>query len=147
MNTLFLLIIAVPAIEIFVMIKVGQNIGAINTIILIFFTAIVGIYYAKLEGINTLRSGFFNIYKNKVPVYEIFSGASIAIAAFLLILPGFITDIFGFILLVPLSRNIIINNLINRNKMDIRVKKEDVIDGDIIEDNEKIEKKKNSDEL
>ena len=146
MNTLFLLIIAVPATEILVMIKVGQNIGVINTIILIFFTAIVGIYYAKLEGLNTLRSGFLNIYKNKVPVYEILSGASIAIAAFLLILPGFITDILGFILLVPLSRNIIINNFIKKNKMSSQVEQENVIDGDIIED-EKIKKKDRSDEL
>ncbi len=146
MNTLFLLIIAVPATEILLMIKVGQNIGAINTIILIFFTAIVGIYYAKLEGLNTLRSGFLNIYKNKVPVYEILSGASIAIAAFLLILPGFITDILGFILLVPLSRNIIINNFIKKNKMSSQVEQENVIDGDIIED-DKLKKKDRSDEL
>ena len=90
------------------MIKMGQQIGAFNTILVIFITAILGIYYAKIEGLNTLRSGMANLYKNKIPLYEMFSGASIGIAAILLILPGFISDIIGFILLVPFTRKILI---------------------------------------
>ena len=108
MNTLLLILIGVPAVEIFVMIKIGQNIGALTTVGLIFLTAIVGIYFAKIEGLNTLRSGVYNLYKNKIPLFEIFSGASIALAALLLILPGFITDTFGFLLLIPFTRKIII---------------------------------------
>ena len=108
MNTLFLFLIGIPAIEIFVMIKIGQNIGALSTIGLIFLTAIVGVYFAKIAGINTLRSGIYNLYKNQIPLYEIFSGASIALAAMLLILPGFITDTFGFLLLIPTTRKFII---------------------------------------
>merc|ERR1712127_837135 len=104
MNTLLLLIIATPAIEIFFMIKVGQQVGAFNTVLLIFLTAFVDVYYARIEGLNTLRSGISNLYKNKTPIYEIISGASIALAAALLILPGFITDLFGFSLLFPITR-------------------------------------------
>ena len=96
MNSLLFLLIAIPSIEIFVMIKIGQNIGALNTVVLIFLTAIIGIYYAKIEGLNTLRSGVYNIYKNKVPIFELISGASIAVAALFLIIPGFITDAIGF---------------------------------------------------
>ena len=99
MNTILLFLIAIPAIEIYVMIKIGQNIGAFSTVSLIFVTAIIGVYFAKLEGLSTLRSGVYNLYKNKIPLYEMISGATIALAAILLIIPGFITDFFGFIVL------------------------------------------------
>ena len=108
MNSLLLLLIAVPALEIFVFIKVGGIFGALNTILLIITTAVVGIYFAKLEGLNTIKSGIENIYKNKPPIYEILSGASIAFAALLLILPGFITDGIGFLLLIPFTRRLLI---------------------------------------
>ena len=105
MNTVLLLIILIPVIEIFLFIKIGSQIGAITTIILIFTTAIVGVYYAKYEGINTLRSGFAQISKNKAPTYEMISGAAIAFAALLLIIPGFATDILGFLIIFPVTRN------------------------------------------
>ena len=137
MNSLLFLLIAIPSIEIFVMIKIGQNIGALNTVVLIFLTAIIGIYYAKIEGLNTLRSGVYNIYKNKVPIFELISGASIAIAALFLIIPGFITDAIGFLLLIPFSRNIIINLFLKKQKI---VKKNDkIIEGEILKDKDKDE--------
>ncbi len=137
MNSLLFLLIAIPSIEIFVMIKIGQNIGALNTVVLIFLTAIIGIYYAKIEGLNTLRSGVYNIYKNKVPIFELISGASIAIAALFLIIPGFITDTIGFLLLIPFSRNIIINLFLKKQKI---VKKNDkIIEGEILKDKDKDE--------
>ena len=117
MNSLLFLLIAIPTVEIFVMIKIGQNIGALNTIALIFLTAVVGIYFAKIEGLNTLRSGVYNIYKNKVPIFEIISGASIAVAALFLITPGFVTDTLGFLLLIPLTRKVIINFFLRKNKV------------------------------
>ena len=132
MNTLLLILIGVPAIEIFVMIKIGQNIGALTTVSLIFLTAIVGIYFAKIAGLNTLRSGVYNLYKNKVPLFEIFSGASIALAALLLILPGFITDTFGFLLLIPFTRKIIIKSFITKENISIK-KTEKYIDGEIVD--------------
>ena len=132
MNTLLLILIGVPAIEIFVMIKIGQNIGALTTVSLIFLTAIVGIYFAKIAGLNTLRSGVYNLYKNKVPLFEIFSGASIALAALLLILPGFITDTFGFLLLIPFTRNIIIKSFMTKKNISIK-KTEEYIDGEIVD--------------
>ena len=140
MNTLLLLIIGIPAIEILIMIKVGQHIGALNTILLIFLTALIGIYYAKIQGINTLKSGFLNLYQNKMPIYEMVSGASIAIAASLLILPGFLTDVIGFTLLFPFTRKIIIKSFIKKeyeNKPN-----NNVVDGEIIE-----EKKDDKDEI
>tara|TARA_B100000214_G_scaffold308073_1_gene239370 strand:+ start:527 stop:889 length:363 start_codon:yes stop_codon:yes gene_type:complete len=119
------------------MIKIGQNIGALNTVVLIFLTAIIGIYYAKIEGLNTLRSGVYNIYKNKVPIFELISGASIAVAALFLIIPGFITDAIGFLLLIPFSRNIIINLFLKKQKI---VKKNDkIIEGEILKDKDKDE--------
>ena len=133
MNTLLLSLIGIPAIEIFVMIKIGQNIGALSTVGLIFLTAIVGIYFAKIEGLNTLRSGIYNLYKNKVPLFEIFSGASIAFAALLLIFPGFITDTFGFLLLIPFTRKIIIKYFISRKNISVKQEAEKYIDGEIIE--------------
>tara|TARA_B100001029_G_C14991203_1_gene412154 strand:- start:314 stop:736 length:423 start_codon:yes stop_codon:yes gene_type:complete len=132
MNTLLLFLIGIPAIEIFVMIKIGQNIGALTTVSLIFLTAIVGIYFAKIEGLNTIRSGVYNLYKNKVPVFEIFSGASIALAALLLIFPGFITDTFGFLLLIPFTRKIIIKSFITNKNISTK-KAEKYIDGEIVD--------------
>ena len=144
MNTLLLIIIGLPILEVTLMIKIGQQIGAFNTVLIIFFTAIVGIYYAKSEGINTIRSGMTNLYKNKIPFYEIFSGASIAIAATLLILPGFISDAVGFLLLIPFTRKIVINFLL-KNKYQDKSRKErgEIIDAEIIEK----DKEKGKDEL
>ena len=105
MNTVLLSLILIPAIEIFLFIKIGSQIGAIATILLIFTTAIVGVYYAKYEGLNTLRSGFTQMSKNKAPTYEMISGAAIAFAAVLLIIPGFATDILGFLIIFPITRN------------------------------------------
>ena len=109
MNALILLIIGIPAVEIYLMIKVGGFIGALNTIFLIFFTAVTGVYFAKLAGLSTLKSGFSQIVKNEIPIYEILSGAALGVAAFLLIMPGFLTDTIGFLLIFPLTRKIIIN--------------------------------------
>jgi UPF0716 protein FxsA len=105
MNSLLLSILLVPVIEIYLLIKIGSQIGAITTILLIFTTAIVGIYYAKYEGLNTLKSGFSQLSNNKTPTYEMISGAAIAFAALLLIIPGFVTDVFGFLLIFPISRS------------------------------------------
>ena len=144
MNILFLLLIGVPAIEIFIMIKVGQNIGALNTISLILLTAITGIYFAKIAGLNTLRSAIYKLYKNKdqIPRFEIISGAAIAFAALLLIIPGFVTDVFGFLLLIPLTRNMI-TNLYLKEKSNVNTGPKDYIDGEVI----KKEEDKNKDEL
>ena len=132
MNTFFLIFICLPALEIFLMIKIGAEIGALNTVALIFLTAIIGIYYARLQGIQTLKSGLINLYQNKVPVYELIAGASIAFAALLLIIPGFFTDIIGFILLIPFSRKLLFN-LIIKNKTEINKKRnENIIDGEIV---------------
>ena len=109
MNSILLLIILIPVIEIYLLIKIGSQIGAITTILLIFTTAIVGIYYAKYEGLNTLRSGFAQLSKNEAPTYEMISGAAIAFAALLLIIPGFATDILGFLIIFPISRKLIFN--------------------------------------
>ena len=111
MNTLLLTIILVPIVEIYLFIKIGSNIGAFNTISLIFITAIIGVIYARYEGLNTLKSGFTQLVKNEVPAYEIISGAAIAFASFLLILPGFATDLIGFLLIFPLTRKLIFGNL------------------------------------
>ena len=116
MNSLILLIITVPLIEIFLMIKVGSVIGAFNTILLIFFTAITGIYYAKLEGLNTLRSGLSQLVKNEIPTYELLSGETIAIAAVLLIFPGFLTDFVGFFLIIPFTRKILFKFIFHKLK-------------------------------
>ena len=132
MNTVLLLIIAVPTIEIFLMIKIGQNIGALNTIALIFLTAFIGIFFARLEGLNTLKSGINNLYKNKIPIYEMIAGASIAFAAVLLIIPGFMTDFIGFLLLVPFTRRKIINLFIKKKRKPIDEKK-DYIEGEILD--------------
>ena len=131
MNSFFLLFIGLPVLEIYLMIKMGAKIGALYTIALIFLTAIIGVYFAKLQGIQTLKSGMVNIYQNKVPIYEILSGASIAIAALLLIVPGFFTDFFGFLLLIPFTRKIIFNITL-KNKDKVKVNKDEIIDGEVI---------------
>ena len=115
MNSILLLIILIPVIEIYLFIKIGSQIGALSTILLIFATAIIGVYYAKFEGLNTLKSGFVQISKNKSPTYEVLSGAAIAIAALLLIIPGFATDILGFLIIFPLTRKIIFNKFAKKN--------------------------------
>ena len=136
MNPFFLLFIGLPALEIFLLIKIGGQVGALTTVTLIFLTAIIGIYFAKLQGIKTFKSGMVNLYQNKIPVYEMMSGASIAIAALLLIIPGFFTDLFGFLLLIPFTRKIFFK-LTFKNKPMTDIKKENnTIDGEVI-DNKK----------
>jgi UPF0716 protein FxsA len=129
MNSILLLIILIPIIEIYLFIKIGSQIGAITTILLIFSTAIIGIYYAKYEGINTLKSGFIQLSNNEAPAYEIISGAAIAFAAILLIIPGFATDILGFLLIFPISRNFFLRSFSNKFKQKKKVKN-NFIDGD-----------------
>tara|TARA_Y100001970_G_C13735606_1_gene603659 strand:+ start:35 stop:460 length:426 start_codon:yes stop_codon:yes gene_type:complete len=129
MNTILLAIILVPVIEIYLLIKIGSQIGAITTISLIFTTAIVGIYYAKYEGLNTLKSGFLQLSKNQSPTYEVISGAAIAFAALLLIIPGFATDLIGFILIFPFTRKIIFKRFSKKNNNEDK-KKNDYIDAD-----------------
>ena len=129
MNTALLTIILVPVIEIYLFIKIGSQIGAIKTISLIFITAIIGIYYAKYEGLNTIKSGFSQLVKNKVPAYEIISGAAIAFAAILLIIPGFATDIFGFLLIFPFTRKLFLKNFSKKFK-DKTIKKKPFIEGE-----------------
>ena len=133
MNSFFLIFLAIPALEIFLMIKIGGKIGALSTISLVFFTAVIGLYFAKIEGIKTIRSGFLNLYQNKTPIYEIISGASIAIAALLLIIPGFFTDTVGFLLLIPITRKFLINLLVRKN-IKVNNNESKTLDGEIIED-------------
>ena len=137
MNPVLLSIILIPILEIYLFIKIGSQIGAFNTILLVFITAIIGVYYAKYEGLNTIRSGFMQIIKNQVPAYEIISGAAIAFAAILLIIPGFATDFLGFLLIFPITRKLIFGNLSNKFKKN-EVKKNNYIDGEYedIEDND-----------
>ena len=125
MNTVILTIILVPIIEIYLFIQIGSQIGAFNTISLIFITAILGIFYARYEGLNTLKSGISQLVKNQVPAYEIISGAAIAFAALLLIIPGFATDIIGFLLIIPLTRKVILGKISNkiRTKTEAQKKK------------------------
>ena len=139
MNPILLTIILVPAIEIYLLIKIGSHIGAMSTILLIFTTAIIGIYYAKYEGLNTLKSGFTQLSKNETPAYEVISGAAIAFAALLLIIPGFATDALGFLLIFPYSRKMIFKKFSKKFKPKEN-KKNNFIDGefeDIEEDNDK----------
>ena len=136
MNTFFLIFIGLPALEIFLMIKIGGKIGALNTLALIFLTAALGLYFARVQGLQTLKSGIINLYQNKAPIYELISGASIAFAALLLIIPGFLTDLIGFLLLIPISRNLLFKITIsdkNFKNMSGKIKKENkTIDGEII---------------
>jgi len=129
MNPILLLIILVPVIEIYLLIKIGSQIGAITTIFMIFMTAIIGVYYAKYEGLNTLKSGFAQISKNETPAYEVISGAAIAFAALLLIIPGFFTDALGFLLIFPISRKFIFNRLAKKFKSK-ETEKNNFIEGD-----------------
>ena len=142
MNVVLLFIIGIPLIEIYLMIKIGSVIGAFNTIFLIFFTAITGVYFARLEGLNAIKSGFGQLVRNELPVYEIISGAALAFAALLLIIPGFITDVFGFLLLIPFTRNMI-TNLYLKEKPNVDTSPKDYINGEVI----KKEEDKNKDDL
>jgi len=141
MNAVILFIIGIPLVEIYLLIKVGGIIGAFNTIFLIFFTAIMGVYFARLEGLNAVRSGFSQLVKNELPIYEIISGAALAFAALLLIIPGFLTDLVGFLLIVPVTRKFFIRSIsskFNRKKND-----EDIIEGSI-EENKQDNNNKNN---
>ncbi len=138
MNTVLILIISIPIIEIYLFIKIGSQIGAINTILLILATAIIGVAYARYEGFNTLKSGMAQLVKNELPVYEIMSGASLAFAAFLLILPGFATDIFGILLIVPFTRKLILRRFVSKRKYN---KNKDFIEGDYEDINDDHDKK------
>mgnify|MGYP001319360151 FL=1 len=128
MNPILLSIILIPIIEIYLFIKIGSQIGAITTILLIFITAVVGVYYAKYEGLNTLKAGFLQLSRNEAPAYEIVSGAAIAFAAILLIIPGFATDIFGFLLIFPISRKFFFSKF--AKKFNHKKEKNNFIDGD-----------------
>ena len=141
MNAVILFIIGIPLVEIYLLIKVGGIIGAFNTIFLIFFTAITGVYFARLEGLNAVRSGFSQLVKNELPIYEIISGAALAFAALLLIIPGFLTDLVGFLLIVPVTRKFLIRSIsskFNRKKND-----EDIIEGSV-EENKQDNNNKNN---
>ena len=140
MNTFFLIFIVLPDLEIYFMIKIGSEIGAISTLALIFLTAILGVFFARVQGIQTLKSGLLNLYQNKIPIYELISGASIAFAALLLIIPGFLTDLIGFILLIPFTRRILFRIIFKKKATtDNHKEKIDTIDGEIV--------KKEKDEL
>ena len=128
MNTLLLIILFIPLIEIYLFIQIGSQIGAFNTILIILLTAVIGVYFVRMEGLNTLRSGVTQIYRNKLPVYELISGATLAMAALLLIIPGFATDIIGFLLILPVTRNLIFNQL--RKKYRKEKNKDDLIEGE-----------------
>ena len=136
MNPVLLSIILIPTLEIYLFIKIGSQIGAFQTILLIFITAIIGVYYARYEGLNAIRSGISQIIKNKTPIYELISGAAIAFAAVLLIFPGFATDFFGFLLIFPFTRKLIFRNLSKKYKKQ-NYKNKNIIDGEYeeVEDN------------
>ena len=139
MNSVLITLILVPVVEIYLFIKIGGQIGAFSTISLIFITAIIGVFYARYEGLNTLRSGFSQLIKNEAPIYEIISGAAIAFAALLLIVPGFATDLLGFLLIFPLTRKLFFGKIINKLKSETKIKKP-YIEGefeDIEEDDER----------
>ena len=135
MNPFFLFFICLPALEIYLLIEVGGQVGALNTIALIFFTAIIGLYIAKHQGMQTLKSGIVNLYQNKMPVYEMISGASIAMAALLLIVPGFFTDFIAFFLLIPFTRRILFNLALRKKKKNYNKSQSKTIEGEIIENN------------
>ena len=137
MNAVILFIIGIPLIEIYLMIKVGGYIGAFNTIFLIFFTAITGIFFARLEGFRALRSGFQQLVKNEIPIYEMISGAALAFAALLLIIPGFLTDILGFLLIIPVTRKFFIKNISSKYSNKIN---KSIIEGEYEENETKNDK-------
>ncbi len=139
MNTVLLAVILIPIVEIYLFIKIGSQLGAFSTIFLVFFTAVVGVYYARYEGINTIRSGMTQIIKNQIPARELISGAAIAFAAVLLIIPGFATDLIGFLLIIPVTRKLILGKL-NKKFENKEMKKKDFIEGefeDIEDDNDR----------
>ena len=139
MNSVLIALILVPVVEIYLFIKIGGQIGAFNTISLIFITAIIGVFYARYEGLNTLKSGFSQLIKNEAPIYEIISGAAITFAALLLIIPGFATDLLGFLLIFPLTRKLFFGKIIKKFKSETKIKKP-YIEGefeDIEEDDER----------
>ena len=140
MNVVLLFIIGIPIIEIYIMIKVGGVIGPLNTVLLIFFTAITGVYFAKMQGLNTIKSGFNQLVKNEIPIYEIISGATLAFAALLLIIPGFLTDIVGFLLIIPITRKLFIKSMSLKFN---RKKNKDIIEGSF-EERKKDENEKGS---
>ena len=133
MNTVLILIIGIPLIEIYLFIKIGSQIGAFNTVLLILTTAIAGVAYARYEGFNTLKSGISQLIKNEIPIYEIISGATLAFAAFLLIFPGFATDILGILLVIPITRKLILGIFINKKKYEKKSEKKNYIDGEFEE--------------
>ena len=138
MNAVILFIIGIPLVEIYLLIKVGGIIGAFNTIFLIFFTAITGVYFARLAGLNTIRSGFNQLIKNKIPIYELISGAALAFAALLLIIPGFLTDLIGFLLIIPVTRKFFILSISSKFKnKKVNNNNEDIIEGSIDETQQK----------
>ena len=139
MNTVLLAVILIPIVEIYLFIKIGSQIGAFSTIFMVFFTAVVGVYYAKYEGINTLRSGIMQMVKNQIPAREFISGAAIAFGAVLLIIPGFATDLIGFLLIIPITQKLILGRF-NKNFENKNIKKNDFIEGefeDIEDDNDR----------
>ena len=138
MNPFFLIFICLPALEIYLLIEVGSQVGALNTVALIFLTAIIGLYFAKYQGMQTLKSGMINLYQNKIPFFEMMSGASIALAALLLIIPGFFTDFIGFLLLIPFTRKILFNLALKKKIKNDEKSQNKTIDGEII-DNDKDE--------
>ena len=143
MNTVLLLIILVPILEIYLFIKIGSQIGAFTTISLIFVTAIIGVYYARYEGLNTLRSGVSQLYKNQMPLFELMSGAALAVAAILLILPGFATDILGFLIIFPFTRRLIfklVTKKENVKKDEVQIK-DDLIEGEFVDKDSENDKK------
>ena len=133
MNTVLILIIGIPLIEIYLFIKIGSHLGAFNTVLLILTTAIAGVAYARYEGFNTLKSGVRQLIKNEIPIYEIISGATLAFAAFLLIFPGFATDILGILLVIPITRKLILGIFINKKKYEKKSEKKNYIDGEFEE--------------
>tara|TARA_B100001063_G_scaffold105007_1_gene98047 strand:+ start:1889 stop:2308 length:420 start_codon:yes stop_codon:yes gene_type:complete len=132
MNPFFIIFIGIPALEIFLLIKIGGQLGALNTVALIFLTAIIGIYFARHQGIKTFKSGMTNLYQNKMPVYEIMSGASIAVAALLLIIPGFFTDLIGLLLLIPFTRKIFFFLAIKNKRNSNTRNNNQTVDGEIV---------------
>ena len=140
MNTVLLLIILIPILEIYLFIKIGSQIGAFTTISLIFFTAIIGVFYARYEGLNTLRSGVSQLYKNQMPLFELMSGAALAVAALLLILPGFATDLLGFLIIFPFTRKIIFNLFAKNTKSEMHIK-DDLIEGEYVDKDNENDKK------
>jgi UPF0716 protein FxsA len=135
MNPFFIIFICLPALEIYLLIEVGGHVGAFNTVALIFLTAVIGVYFAKHQGMETLKSGMVNLYQNKMPIYEMMSGASIAAAALLLIIPGFFTDFFGFLLLVPFTRKVLFGLALKKKKREDVGSKNKTIDGEVIDNN------------